>query len=168
MVYPALLPLMHTPRLTVVDWTDVPDDLNGLVRFAERRNLISARVPSHFNWPVRSCTVRRSCRQRSCQFYQRSLHCVYLLPPPPLSQRSSLSIYFLLFQLSTPVCPTILFKLCRTGAFAVCWQMRHGDLPQNLYWCGRILLWVKLHNTIHREVPIPRPTITSWHFYKVH
>jgi len=28
------------------------DDLNGLVRFAERRNLASARVPSHFNWPV--------------------------------------------------------------------------------------------------------------------
>jgi len=27
-------------------------DLNGLVRFAERRNLVSARVPSHFNWPV--------------------------------------------------------------------------------------------------------------------
>ena len=48
MVYPALLPLMRTPRLPVVDWTDVPADLNGLVRFAERRNLVSARVPSHF------------------------------------------------------------------------------------------------------------------------
>jgi hypothetical protein len=39
MVYPALLPLMRTSR---------PADLNGLVRLAERRNLISARVPSHF------------------------------------------------------------------------------------------------------------------------
>ena len=29
-----------------------PTDLNGLVRFAERRNLVSARVPSHFNWPL--------------------------------------------------------------------------------------------------------------------
>ena len=29
-------------------WTDAPADLNGLVRFAERRNLASARVPSHF------------------------------------------------------------------------------------------------------------------------
>jgi len=48
MVYPALLPLMRTPRLPVVDWTDAPADLNGLVRFAERRNLVSARVPSHF------------------------------------------------------------------------------------------------------------------------
>ena len=29
-----------------------PADLNGLVRFAERRNLVSARVPSHFKWPL--------------------------------------------------------------------------------------------------------------------
>ena len=48
MVYPALLPLVRTPRPPVVDWTDAPADLNGLVRFAERRNLVSARVPSHF------------------------------------------------------------------------------------------------------------------------
>jgi len=48
MVHPALLPLMRTPRLPVVDWTDVPADLNGLVRFAERRDLVSARVPSRF------------------------------------------------------------------------------------------------------------------------
>jgi hypothetical protein len=47
-VYPALLPLMRTTRLPVVDWTDAPADLNGLVRLAERRNLVSARVPSHF------------------------------------------------------------------------------------------------------------------------
>jgi hypothetical protein len=47
-VYPALLPLMRTPRLPVVDWTDAPADLNGHVRFAERRNMDSARVPSHF------------------------------------------------------------------------------------------------------------------------
>jgi hypothetical protein len=51
MVYPALLPLlplMRTPRLPVVERTEAPADLNGLVRFAERRNLVSARVPSHF------------------------------------------------------------------------------------------------------------------------
>jgi len=28
-----------------------PADLNGLVRFAERRNLFSAHVPSQFDWP---------------------------------------------------------------------------------------------------------------------
>ena len=51
MVYPAFLPLvlqMRTPQLPVVDGTDAPADLNGLVRFAGRRNLVSARVPSHF------------------------------------------------------------------------------------------------------------------------
>jgi hypothetical protein len=48
MVYPALLPLMRTPRLPIVDWTDTHADVNGLVRFAERRNLVSAHVPSHF------------------------------------------------------------------------------------------------------------------------
>ena len=36
----------------VVDWTDAPANLNGLVRFAERRDLVSARVPSHFDWPL--------------------------------------------------------------------------------------------------------------------
>jgi len=54
MVYPALLPLMCTPLLPVGDWTDTPADLNGLVRFAERRNLVSPRVPSHFNWPLQT------------------------------------------------------------------------------------------------------------------
>jgi len=48
MVYAALLPLMRTPRLPVVDRTDAPAGLSGLVRFAERRNLVSARVP-HFS-----------------------------------------------------------------------------------------------------------------------
>ena len=48
MLYPALLPLIRTPRLPAVDWTDAPADLYGLVRFAERRNLVSARVPSLF------------------------------------------------------------------------------------------------------------------------
>ena len=52
MVYPALLPLMRTPRLPVVNWIDAPADLNGFVRFAEIRNPVSARVPSHFNWPL--------------------------------------------------------------------------------------------------------------------
>ena len=47
-MYPALLPLMRTPQLPVIDETDTPADLNGLVRSAERRNLVSTRVPSHF------------------------------------------------------------------------------------------------------------------------
>jgi len=46
MVYPGLLKLMRTPRLRAVNWTDAPTDLNGLVHFGERRNLVSARVPT--------------------------------------------------------------------------------------------------------------------------
>ena len=38
--------------------TDDPGYLNGLVRFAERRNLVSARVPSHFK---RSLPQDRQC-----------------------------------------------------------------------------------------------------------
>ena len=82
MVYPTLLPLIRTPRLPVVDWTDAPADLNGLVRFAERRNLVSARVPSHFK---RSLLQFHSLfqrlflhRLRSCAF---SLNLQYLLFP---------------------------------------------------------------------------------------
>ena len=45
-VYPTLLKLMRKPRLPAVDWTDAPTDLNGLVCFGERRNLVSARVSS--------------------------------------------------------------------------------------------------------------------------
>jgi hypothetical protein len=56
MVYPALLPLMRT-RLPVVNWTDTPDDLNGLVHFTERRNLVSACVPSHFRCSLHHFTV---------------------------------------------------------------------------------------------------------------
>jgi len=32
-------------------------DVNGLVRFAERRNLVSVRVPSHFNWPLHDISI---------------------------------------------------------------------------------------------------------------
>jgi len=36
MVYPALLPLIRTSRLPVVELSDAPSDLNGLIRFAEK------------------------------------------------------------------------------------------------------------------------------------
>jgi hypothetical protein len=45
----------RTLRLPAVDWTDAPHrvDLNGLGPFVrERRNLVSARVPSFFVWPL--------------------------------------------------------------------------------------------------------------------
>ena len=57
---------MRTPRLPVVDRTDASAGLNGLVLFAERRNLVSARVPSHFNWPLPTVVTLRNtafCQQ---------------------------------------------------------------------------------------------------------
>jgi hypothetical protein len=55
MVYPALLPLMRTHQLPAVDWTDALADLNGLVRFVERRNLVSANVSSHLKRSPHKC-----------------------------------------------------------------------------------------------------------------
>ena len=52
---------MPTPRLPVVELTDAPDDLNGLVLFAETRNLVSARVPSHFKRGLQSIWINRKC-----------------------------------------------------------------------------------------------------------
>ena len=60
-MYPALLPPMRTSRLPVVDLTDAPADLNVLVRFAERRNLVSARVSSHFKRSVQQCCSHYVC-----------------------------------------------------------------------------------------------------------
>ena len=46
----------------IVERTDAPADLNGLVCFAERRNLVSARVPSHFKRSLQSSGHRRCSR----------------------------------------------------------------------------------------------------------
>ena len=35
-------------------------DLNRLVRFAERRNRVSAHVPLHFNWPLLTVSLHGS------------------------------------------------------------------------------------------------------------
>jgi len=66
MVYPVLLPLMRTSRLPAVDLTDAPTDLSGLVRFGERRNLVSARVPSHFKRSLLNLTEEFAVDLGSC------------------------------------------------------------------------------------------------------
>ena len=43
-----------------------PADLNGLVRFTVRRNLVSARVPSQFNWPLPTAVLRTKAASESC------------------------------------------------------------------------------------------------------
>jgi len=59
-VYPASLPLMRTPRLSAANWTDTPANINGLVRFTGKPNLVSARVPS------RSVSALHSFRNWVC------------------------------------------------------------------------------------------------------
>jgi hypothetical protein len=49
-----------TAPLPVVDWTDAHADLNGLVHFAERWNLVSARVSSHFKRSLTHFKVNHS------------------------------------------------------------------------------------------------------------
>jgi len=51
---------MRTPRLPAVDWTDAPTDLNGLVRFGEKWNLVSVRVPSRSARAIRPVQDWRS------------------------------------------------------------------------------------------------------------
>ena len=71
-VYPALLKLMRTPRLPAVDWTDAPADLNGLVRFRERRNLVSARVPSRSARSIRLNYYLLKCIHYILRFRDRA------------------------------------------------------------------------------------------------
>jgi len=71
MVYPALLPLMRAPRLPAVDWTDAPAGLNGLVRFAERQSLVSARVPSRFKRSLHSTTFAQRWNRLTTHFSER-------------------------------------------------------------------------------------------------
>jgi hypothetical protein len=91
MVYPALLPTIradaHTSAASSrLNWR--PADLNGLVRFAERRNLFSARVPLHFNTTSVLFDVHRELLLRVVKL---TIH-IYTAPkslmrgvtPPPL------------------------------------------------------------------------------------
>ena len=55
MVYPALLPLMHTPRLPAVDWTDAPTDLNGIV-YCGKNQIWFLRVCHHISNASARCS----------------------------------------------------------------------------------------------------------------
>ena len=70
MVYPALLPLMRTPRLRSIrlKWRP-PTDLNGLARLAERQNLVSAHVSSHLNWSLTILHFSHDTSKRSSPYF---------------------------------------------------------------------------------------------------
>jgi hypothetical protein len=56
--------------------TDAPADLNVLVCFAERRNLVSARVPSQFYWPlpIHTWVIRGMCSLRGTDQRRHGVH----------------------------------------------------------------------------------------------
>jgi len=76
MVYPALLPLMRTVRLPVVEWNDAPANLNGLVRFA-KKEIWFLRVCHHISKAVYKIspatppapTVRQNTRHTRQEMY---------------------------------------------------------------------------------------------------
>ena len=118
MVYPALLPLlplMRTPRLPVVDWTDAPTDLNGLVRFAERRNLVSCACAITFQLAsaLLIAVVNQSCPlclthhnimtmwTEQVQLYgliRTESFCLFVLPSPPMVKQPLMSQGLLIVQ----------------------------------------------------------------------
>jgi len=105
---------MRTPRLPVVDWTDAPVDLNGLVRFAERWNLVSVRVPSHFNWPLPVVRQNRAC----CYIY---------------------CFIYLFLPFSLPFLCTLLFVKCYVCDAVICSNTCGGILGERViceYWCN--------------------------------
>ena len=80
-MYPALLPLMRTSRLASSRLNRRPlTDLNGFVRFAERRNLISARVLSHLkrNLPCFHGFLTR----RTSGHYLQTFRAINIFAPP--------------------------------------------------------------------------------------
>jgi hypothetical protein len=98
MVYAALILLLRTPRLPAVDWADAQADLNGLVRFTEWRNLVSARVPSHFK---RNLQILQLVFRLQFLWVYNTVYCGRLLPVfhrkylhptscEPISQKSPL------------------------------------------------------------------------------
>ena len=70
---------MRTPRLPAVDWTDAPTDLNVLVRFGERRNLVSARVPSRSARAIQTVMLQATDWTKTLLFIEHSYCSLALL-----------------------------------------------------------------------------------------
>ena len=104
-VYAAILTLMRTPRLPAVDWTDAPADLNGLIRFGERRNLVSACVPSRFKrtiltamshsfiLPLRKSNACAQAHANDARHGNSGICCTIYKTNSPLMSQNKMGIY---------------------------------------------------------------------------
>jgi len=138
---------MRTLRLPVVDWTEAPAYLNGLVRFAERRNMVSARVPSHFKRSLLHWSV--TDRISKCRAYCRLQFNVLNLCKTGCGPECRASVLlndvnsFLPFFVQTiceplPKFSPIFIRICFPGIQAV----RRWNLPHTyLMLVPRIRLW---------------------------
>jgi hypothetical protein len=126
MVYPALLPLTRTPRLPVVDWTDAPADFNGLVRSAERRNLVSACVPSRFK---RSLTPHTP----SCSLKHFSMHSQRQDEKTPFTKQCCNASTT---PLKTAACATERYFITLSNTRANEWE-NHGRRDRHFFGDGR-------------------------------
>ena len=115
---------MRTPRLPVVDWTDAPADLNGLVRFAETGNLVCARVPSHFKRSLLQDIWRYRRGVASTDVVITGFACKSIPSPNPVSINVTLLFSFhLLLDFPSGYFP----PACIYIFSHACWYMRHPD-----------------------------------------
>ena len=167
-VYPPLLPLMRTLRLPAVDWTDSPSDLNGLVRLGERRNVVSARVPSgsarallpRDRWHL-SClhyllnSFRLLCAQ-SCRDLANYIFSFFSSSPG--ATQSIVGVHF-----------TALYRDLASSRTRLLYHPQRratvGRNPLNEWSVRRRDLYLTTHNTHNRQTSMPRvglePTIAA-------
>jgi len=133
---------MCTPRLPVVDWTDATADWNGLVRFAERRNLVSACVPSHF---------KRSLQQHSPMDHS-------------LTHPNELWNFNILWNSSCGNNPKIFFyadKICNQQAFHISFAklLERQNMKQNVH------NWWKKNVSLKTYCSFCTSLFPTWHFH---
>ena len=157
MVYPALLTLMRLPRLPVVDWTEAPADLNGLVRFAERRNLVSARVPSHFKSSLPKALFLSKIQPRRCgdkgppSAEELMDPCSHTSTVPYVSMKWCL-VVFNLVQVTLIIEPSATFQTATIGfVISVCLSAYpHGQTRLPLDWFSRNLIFLVFFETVEK------------------
>jgi len=138
MVYPALLPLMRTSRLPVFDWTDAPADLNGLVCLAERRNLVSARVPSRFKRSLHSFGLRWWQHVTVRDLHQ---HCIAaeVIGPRRTSLIPRVRLCSIMFLVSYHSLPTVHKTISDQNQF---WCDNQSSSTAHVYTCRNIYTYV--------------------------
>ena len=99
MLYPALLPLMPTPRLPAVDRTDAhrPISMDSSV-WQQSRNLVYARVPSYFKHSLPKPLVVHTGSKHSLLTLPTCLMGVYTAQICETDKRGTAALYYVQSQ----------------------------------------------------------------------